>query len=143
MHICIVRRPILAVGVGPIAPLIVAAVESNPARVTRLAFADERNINAVGLCGGGASTPSVVVGSIGIGRRKISGIEKLEGVSSIVGAVKGAALRIDLVHQSIDHRGICGMETHVPDFATDRGIPVLATVQRAPQTIVGRDIDNL
>ncbi len=62
----IVRGAVLTIGVGPIVPLVVAAVKANPTRIAGLALANQGHIDAVRICRSGSNAPSMVVGSSGV-----------------------------------------------------------------------------
>ena len=142
VHIHIVGRPILAVGVGPEVPAVIAPIEANPPRVARLALSDEGHINPVGIRRRGAEASAVVVRHTGVGRHEVTVIKEGKGRPAVIRSMEGTTLRQRLVDQRVDRVHIRRMVPHVPHLPRLDGRPRLTAVQGPAKAVVGRHIDG-
>ena len=143
VDIRVVRSAVLAIGVGPVVALVVAAVQSDPSGVRGLAFSDQRHIHPIRICRGCPNASPVIIRLGRFGRHVVARVLQGKGGPTILGPVEGAPFRIDLMDQGIHHHGIRRVEPHIPHLAGDHRFPIQASIERAPQPIVRRDIDHV
>ena len=142
MHIHIVRRAILPVGIGPEIAAVIAAVEPDPARVAGLALADQRDIHAIRVRRGRSDSATVVVGLSRIGGHEIAVVKEGKRRPTIVGPVEGAALRQRLVDERIDRGRIGGVKADIPHLARLHVRPRPTAVEGSAQAVVGGHVDH-